>query len=172
MAFVHAQFRYTGAVPQMMRRSLNRVTKEAWRAVGAHWHQHFRPRHFEQRWASYYSYLPRKGQSGNPDMHGFNRSYTGRKLRTFGHTRPLVLTGESMLRTKQRDVRSTSKGVRVVLHAPKFNFRNRYSNIVMHEELTRLPGEELNELARVFDREMLRQFRMRAETEAILGGYG
>jgi len=114
--------RERGATPGILKRELNKLKKVAFAAAGIHWHQEIRPKHFTSAGAGEYGYAARKGERGNAGGYGFKRSYTGRKLTAYGHTDPLVLTGESQGRTKMRDVRPTSKKVRIVLHAPALNF--------------------------------------------------
>ena len=160
------QFRtkYTGAVPGHMKSEMNPIKRIAFQQMGVYWHSQFRPKHFTQRGATEYGYKPRAGQRGN-ERPTFRSSYTGQKLRRFGHTRPLVYTGLSERLSRERKVRSTSKGVRVLL-PPGFNRRQSQSDINMREELTTIKhlGSEYNQLVRLFDRIVGRELKASRKT--------
>jgi hypothetical protein len=93
-----------------------------------------------------YGYQKREGERGTAGSEKFKTSYTGRKLRRFGHTRPLVLTGESMRLAAIRDVRSTSKGAKVVIHARVLNFRPH-----MRREMTMISLKERDRMVKFLD---------------------
>jgi len=147
------KFRKIGS-PDLAARELRKYLREVWRMAGERWHQTMRPQHFTRAGARKYGYLPRAGERGN-ERRNFRSSYTGRKLRRFGHTNPLVYTGLSMALTRPRDVRATAKGVRVVMNSPGFNRRNPRSRINMREELTRVTEEEANLLARLMEERLV-----------------
>jgi len=111
-----------GATPGILKRELNKLKKVAFESAGIHWHQEIRPKHFTSAGATEYSYAPRSGERGNVGRYGFARTYTGRKLKAYGHTQPLVLTGESQAMTRIRDVRAASTKVRIVVRARTLNF--------------------------------------------------
>ena len=165
---VQFKIRYTGATPKLAKRVLRQVTKTAFLNVGIFWHKQFRPKHFTKAGAREYGYEPRKGESGNPHRRGFRRSYTGIKLRRFGHTRPLVWTGESQRLTQLRDVRATSKGVRIVLRAPTFNRRSKHSRIDMRAELTTVSARETKQIVRLFGRLVERQLNALRDRETVV----
>jgi hypothetical protein len=143
----------SGPTPGILAKQRGRIQKACFYKIGVHWHRHYRPKHFTREASSIYGgvYKPRRGESGNEHPRGFRRSYTGRKLRRFGHTNPLVFTGESRRLAKIQDVRATSKGNRVVYHARKLNFKNRHSQINMREEATVVRESEATKLIEVFD---------------------
>ena len=143
--------KYRGATPKMARREFNRIVKEAWGELGVLWHRKMRPKHFTKAGAQEYGYTPRKGEGGNIGRKGFAKSYTGRKLRRFGHARPLEYSGETKALTRVRDVRATSKGARVVMRANKLNFRNPHSRINMRREMTTVSKKEERHLVEVFN---------------------
>lgn len=142
-----------GATPGILAKERNRIKKASFFKIGTYWHARFLQEHFKnsafQRYAEVYR--PRKGMSGNPHPRGFKRSYTGQKLRRFGHTLPLVYTGESRRLARIRDVRATSRGNRVVIHARRFNMRSPHSRINMREEATIIIASEERKLGEVFD---------------------
>lgn len=79
----------------------------------------------------------------------YNRTYTRRKERQFGHNRPLNFTGAGMLEALSNPkIRSNSKQARVVLPS-KFNFKSQYSRISMRDEITRLIPTEVADLLNV-----------------------
>lgn len=142
--------RKRGMTPKVAKRVLNGIHRDAMHNLGVQWHANYRELHFKNLASARYGYTPRAGERGRPAKR-FDRSYTGRKLKQFGHTRPLVLTGESEQATRQLDVRATAKRgtaqVKIVLHAPKLNFRYRGSPIDMRAELTTVIPEEAEALS-------------------------
>ena len=143
---------FRGPHPGMGKREWNNLVREMFHHLGIIWHKDFRAKHFTRRGASEYGYAPRSGERGNIPPQGFHRSYTGQKLKRFGHTRPLVFTGESERATRQRDIRATATSkrakVRVHLHAPKLNFRNPKSKTNPGEEVRTISRKEARALTR------------------------
>jgi hypothetical protein len=135
-----------GATPRILKSELNRVTRACLEQVANYWHRHFRAKHFTAAGAREYGYAKRRGEELGQGSKAFWHSYTGRKLRKYGHKRPLVLSGVSEALTLMRDVRVTGKRARVVLHAPALNFRNPYSQINMREEMMRVSEAEARTL--------------------------
>lgn len=130
--------RETGPTPGMMRREFNRHVAEAHAHMGAHWHRVMRPEHFTHRGAAKYGYTQRTGK------------HQRRKLRRFGHTYPLVFTGESRRLSGIMDIRATSRGVRVVMRTRALNFRPKGWTGTMADELRKVTPAEQSELGRVF----------------------
>lgn len=142
----------TKKFPGMKKSEFNRGLKGAWAEAGEHWHRRFLKKHFANAATREYSYRPRQGEAGNPHPKGFKRSYTGKKLKKYGHTRPLELTGTGRaMAEKNHDVRSTSKGVRVVMRAPVFNFRSKKSLINMRNELTTVSAPEAKAISKLIE---------------------
>ena len=112
-----------GATPGIIKKLWNKLARECWIAMGEHWHREMRAKHFTHRGASEYGYDKRQGEGRSPGDKGFLRTYTGRKLRRFGHTYPLVWSGASRTLSAIRDVRATRDGSRVVMNTPTLNFR-------------------------------------------------
>lgn len=129
--------------------SLRAILKAAWRKVGEYWHENFRLEHFKNSAMSRYNYTPRRGESGSG--FGFKGSYTKGKMKKFGHTKPLVYTGQSMHATALRDIRPRHDGVKIHLHAPLFNFRPKGGRIDLNLEMTALTAGEVEQLSRVFN---------------------
>jgi hypothetical protein len=133
-----------------MKREMNRILKECWSLIGQLWHREMRPKHFTHAGAREYGYTPRSGESARPCSKGFRRSYTGRKLRKFGHTLPLVYTGTSRGLTRTGNITATSKGVRIAMHAPALNLRPKGGTINLYDEMTRISQREKGWIERNF----------------------
>jgi hypothetical protein len=167
-----------GVAPRNMVKAWNQVRREGYRAIAVMWHRDMRPDHFQPSAKQKYSYKPRAGEPGNPryirlktgqKIRDDRKHYTARKLRMKGHTRPLVFTGQSEALSRIRDIRVTSKGSRVVLHTPGLNRRNKYSQINMREELTRITEGEARLLAKEYERATARNFkRVRDRSERTI----
>lgn len=139
----------TGPMPRELRKRMPRIKKAAFRLMAAVWHRTMRPKHFTKAGAREYRYDPRQGERAGQGTKRFRRSYTGQKLRRFGHTDPLVLTGESRRATAIRRIKGTSKGARVIMRAPKLNFRTPGRKKTMREELTTISRPEVRRLITV-----------------------
>ena len=161
---------YKGQIPPAMRkRDWNKLIKFTFRKLGEFWPSKMRPKHFTKAGAKEYDYTPRAGEDLPFGTRAFWRSYTGQKLRKYGHTLPLVYSGLSMEQTHRRDIRATSKGVRIVMHAPALNFRHPKSEVDMRAEMTRVSGREETQIMEKADVELnrgLRGFR-KAKTRQI-----
>jgi len=140
----------TGWMADISRRKFNACLREAFRAIGVYWWKHFRSKHFTARGAAEYDYQPRKGEGGNVDEKDFRRSYTGRKLRRFGHTRPLVWTGKSERDSRTARIVATAKRVRVKMTLPRLNWRHESRRQTMREELTTISAKEETKLRKLF----------------------
>jgi hypothetical protein len=141
----------TGPTPKLVQRELNSIQREAARTMGQVWATRFRQKHFRNAASGEYGYTPRQGEAGRPGRRGFAQSYTGKKLKKYGHSRPLVLTGESEEATRNPRIEATAtRGqakVRVIMNSPGFNRRYAGSPIDMRQELTTVSEREGQELA-------------------------
>jgi hypothetical protein len=148
--------KWTGPIPgvTLKARELNAIKRAGYEKIGLLWHRTMRPKHFTQAGAKEYGYTPRSGEDAARGSKSFRQSYTGRKWRTKGHTFPLMWSGMSRQLSRIRDVRATSKGVRIVIRAPALNFRNPHTKINMREEMTRVSIKERDQLIRELDRQM------------------
>lgn len=161
--------RKSGPTPGVMAKERRRIQKASFFKIGTHWHRLYMAEHFKNSAMTRYPgvYKPRKGERGNEHPKGFKYSYTGRKLRRFGHTLPLVFSGQSRRLAGIRDVRSTSNGGRVVIHARTFNRKNPDSKINMREEATVVNAAEEKDLTEQFDATFtkgIQTIRTRSET--------
>jgi hypothetical protein len=151
--------RYGGATPDVTKREWGKICQPGWQETGEYWHAHYRAKHFTAAGAREYGYASRGGENLPHSEKQFRRSYTGRKLKLYGHTKPLVYTGTSEALTRQRDVRATGKLMRVVLHAPALNFKNAWMKCDMRAEMTRVSDAEQRQLVRVLDRRIGRELK-------------
>jgi hypothetical protein len=156
--------KYSGATPNVIAKVMRGATKPAYEKAGIFWHREHRPKHFTTKGGSEYNYQARQGERGSGKA--FKRSYTARKLRKYGHTRPMVWSGQSEAFSRIRDVRSTSKGVRVVMALPRhfFQFRKDLNQPNLAEELSRVSEAEQEQIAKVLDAEIQQQ--LDASTES------
>lgn len=137
----------TGATPRAIQRHHSRVMKATLMETAANHHQRHMPKHFTLAGAREYGYTPRQGEQPGLSRKQYFRSYTGRKQQEKGHRRPLVWSGASELLAKIRDVRGTSRRVRLVQHARGLNRRNPRSQVNMAQEIRAV--SRLEELAAV-----------------------
>ncbi len=146
---IHIKVHTTGFQGKLGKREMNRLSAETWLDVGRRIHRWHVPKHFTKEGAREYRFAPRKGEAGNPHPKGFLASYTGRKLRKFGHTLPLVWTGLSRTLSLRMNLRYTAKGVAVILSSG-FNRRNPRSKIDMRAEMTAVSATDAKEVERTF----------------------
>lgn len=147
---------YKGFPPT--KRAYNEVKKEVFLDVGRMWHERFRPLHFTEAGKARYGYFLRKGEGMVKGSKAYKRSYTGRKERLFGHTKPLVFSTEGERLSRLEDVRATSNMGKVILPR-KFNFKHPKSRINMREELTRVTAGETRELIEFADLRLASRLR-------------
>jgi len=165
--FTVKAIKFTGAVPGAMtkREFRNEILKPAWKELGEWFHKNLLPIRFTNAAKQLLNLAPRGGEAPGTSYKAFRRSYTGRKVRMKGHRKPFVWSGTSERNaTKIRDVRATSNGTRIVLHAPALNFRNKHSAIRMNEEIRRVAESEYPILQRRFER--IIQERIKADDKA------
>jgi hypothetical protein len=147
--------RERGPTPRNFKKAFNAASRESWLATGKTFHERFRDQRFSEEHAQEAGYFKRKGEGMARDSKQFKRSYTGRKLAKFGHTRPLEFSGETRRLVRTASITSTSGGGRVAYPgARKFNFRHPKSRINMALEFRRVVPREASELAGVFDRDL------------------
>lgn len=147
--------RERGPVPRGMRKAFNAASKRAWADVGVYFHEHLREARFTEEHARAVGYTRRRGEAMPRGTKAFRRSYTGRKLQRFGHTRPLEFTGDTRRAMRTATLAPTSKGVKVRYPGARaFNFRHPQSQVRMNEEFRRLTHAETMLLAEVYDRQL------------------
>jgi hypothetical protein len=162
------RIKYEGVVPGAPGQSeadFLACLREAWRQVGEYWHHELAPKHFTTAGGSEYGYLPRAGERGAAGKKGFAKSYTGRKLRKMGHTRPLAWSRESEQAVAQSTrVVPSPHGVRIEINAPNLEKRHNYSPINMPAEMTAVSQAERTLLAKLHGDYTERGLRAAART--------
>jgi hypothetical protein len=159
--------KWQGAVPGAMskREFNNEILKPSYQDLGEWFHQNRLPLRFTNQAKSLLNLAPRKGEQPGLPYKMFKRSYTGRKQRYKGHRKPFVWSGETERdATRIRDVRATSGGVKIVLHARKLNYRHPKSAIRMNEEIRRIAESEYPLLQQQLNKAV--QSRINADTRS------
>lgn len=147
--------RERGNTPRGMKRAFNAASKEAWRDTAMEFHANYRDKRFTAEHAREAGYTARKGELQPRGSKAFRQSYTGRKLRIKGHTRPLEFSGETRRAVRATSITSTSRGGKASYRgASKFNFRHPKSRVRMSEEFRRITRAESIELAAFYDRRL------------------
>jgi hypothetical protein len=147
-------------VPRKLRSMHTKATADSWQDTGQRFHTEYRDRRFKKAHATAAGYKPRSGERDNPGSKGFKRSYTGRKLRRYGHTRPLEKSGETRRAVSMATIRSTSVSVKAAYPgARKFNFRSQYTDINMADEFRRVLPTEATSLAQTFAQSLAKHFQ-------------
>ena len=133
----------TGVTPRRLRGVVRDRQVKMFGRLGEYWHRFFRPKHFTQAGATEYGYQRRSPK------------YERRKLRLYGHSHPLVATGESRELSRMKDVRATSKGVRIIMPAiRKLNFTPQGGTIKMAEEMRTISANEQKQLEKLGEHHM------------------
>lgn len=141
-----------GPAPGILKRDHGRLMRESFVHAGEWYHATYMADHFTRAGARKYGYRPRKGEQAGIGTKRYFASYTGRKQKRHGHTRPLVWSGASETLARIRDVRATRNRGRIVQHARGLNRRNPHSNINMAEEVRTVADFEARELVQQFGR--------------------
>jgi hypothetical protein len=163
-AFFQALIKYRGPVPSIALRKRNEIFKAGYLYLLLYWHEHFREKHFTHAGAREYGYTPRVGEAGSGRK--FAGSYTERKLKKHGHTRPLEFSGETRRRAAQTpNVRATSKSARLRLDVPALNFKHPKSKVLARSEMIRISPAEQVILAREFEEFVVGAFNRLPDTE-------
>lgn len=145
------------------RRLLRDMTRVGAQAAGHHFKSNMLRIRFTKQGARLLNYAKRSGESGSGTGKGrgsFRGTYTGRKLREKGHTRPMVWSGDSErasrgARVKARTLNGTGEKVvavaNVTFTAPNLNYKNPKSKNHVHpsEEIKRVAPSERKILSRV-----------------------
>ena len=132
-------------MPAMRKQELNNLHKKSWRSLGMNWRKRYLKGHFTHRGGRKYNYTPRKGE--RPGQKPIPYSYTGRKLKQVGHTRPLEFYGEGKRQAlTQKRVVSTKERCKIRL-PNKFNFKHPRSKVVMRDEIRAVHQSERRPLA-------------------------
>jgi hypothetical protein len=142
---IHGVIRIIGG-PAEIARGLGEAMRAGLQNLVLKWHREILPRHFQEDAYGRYGYQPRTAK------------YDARKMRKFGHHRPLVFASSvgvlERAVTSRIDVTGTSKQARGTLHAPPFmdSFTaNRPEMPPMADELVRSNNAEEQEMGQALD---------------------
>ncbi len=155
--------KYSGGVPGAIKRHLNEIKRDSFTYAGEEWHDQSAPQHFTNAGAQLYGYAKRQGEQAGTSGGKFWNSYTGRKKKKFGHTRPLVWSGQSETLARIRDVRATSTSkktnCKIMCHAKALNFpAPGGGGSMLQEEYGVVIAAERQKMGSTIDRRMDRYF--------------
>lgn len=137
------EVRDRGATPRGLRKIMNAAQKESYFEVGVEYQSEYSDLRFTNRHATAAGYADR------------SKNYERRKLRLFGHTRPLEYSGTSRRLSRVANITATSKGVTVRWPGLRvFNFSNPKMRANMAEEFTKVLPDEAEKLTRSFDQKL------------------
>jgi hypothetical protein len=141
--------------PRHLGKFVSAKLKRSWFDGGLFFHTRLREERFTERHARLAGYAPRKGEEYHRGDKRFWQSYTGRKYKKFGHTRPLEFTGNTRKAISQATISSTSVGVRISYPgANKFNYKNPFSapGMNLNLEFRSILPVEAEQIATVINR--------------------
>ena len=139
MVFVQKTIVVGEPVGRSLRKRYREAALPSWEETGKQFHVQMRPNRFTHRHATEAGYKKR------------DPKYNRQKFKKYGHTYPLVKTGEvrSLVKTARIKARSgtgqanNQGGVKVTYRgARKLNFKNPHSDINMVEEFTTITERE------------------------------
>lgn len=154
------------------KKQINDAFKGAMNDTGLEWWKEFLPKHFGPHATQRYGYMPRKGSRfahGNKSR-GHRGSYSERKLRAVGHTRPLEYSGEGKRQALSSPKIYATRNKVVVRLPRKFNLRNPKSQINMADELRAVRPDERRHLARVHKSGVRQRLRKAGAKRATVTG--
>ena len=155
--------KYSGATPKVIRKEMTAILTTSYGDTGKKWHEEYRGKHFTREGAEEYGYAKRKGENLPRGTAAFARSYVGKKLKSRGHTLPLVYSGQSELLSRILDVRANGTGSRVIIHARALRFKNPKSRVNMAKDMTAMSPMEHAALVQHFTATMDTEFSKRKE---------
>lgn len=162
-------FKERGSTPRGMAKALNNMKRRSALVMAKHFHEAHRPLRFTHAHAREAGYGLRKGEDLPRGSKEFRRSYTGRKLRSKGHTYPLVFSGRSRDAARSARISATATSSHTTARAAYgglsvFNFRQPGSKVNMAIEFRRITPREALELAKVYDAELDKELAANPET--------
>ncbi len=141
------------------RKTWGEIQKKAWGVTMEYWHRFILKKHFTHSGAREYNYDERQGSRGGEDGRTFNQTYTGQKLKKWGHTNPLQLSGKMKQQAMTvMDSRPKGTGGDLVLHVPPYIYYKPYaSSPTMPKELTAISQRDIAKLVRILDASITKQ---------------
>ena len=139
------------------KKGMRKATRAGYEGMAEEWHETFKPRHFKTNSGKIYGYSSRGGDERDFMSKRWRRSYQGRKFAKKKHVIPLVYsgTGRDMAMASNK-VQGKPSGARAIVNAPVFNFKAKYSDVNMREELTSIAPDEIGPLAKQGEQEFLK----------------
>lgn len=144
---------YDGAVGPHSKRVMDRALKTMYQLVGLTWVHDLLPKHFTHAGAREYAYALRRGEEPGISGKKLWRSYTRKKQRKYGHTLPLVWTGQTRIQSRAARIRASTQTVRITVPADRLR-RNPKSRTNPPEEIVRVSPAEVELLTKLADRSL------------------
>ncbi|QDV87405.1 hypothetical protein [Planctomycetes bacterium TBK1r] len=159
-----AKIRFQGNPVKALRDRVGLAATKAYQETGDVFHRDHKDDRFTETHAKKAGFLPRSGSALDRLSKDFRKSYTGRKLRLKGHTRPLEFTGKTRRSTESHRIDAVSsiltdgdgKGEVQVSYpqAKGFNRKSRHTDIDMRDEFQRVTAAEQQQLGKVFKKSL------------------
>lgn len=157
MKILAITIRERGAVPRSMAKQHRQASRQAYQEIAEQHHRENTPNRFTKQHGQAAGYRKRKGEDLQFGTKAFWGSYTGRKLRKFGHTLPLVWSGQTRDRARLATIQVTTNRGQLRYSVNALNY-----NPWARDEFTTLTAPEVQALgqtwetvyARFFDRDM------------------
>lgn len=145
-------------VGRSLRKAYGEASEPSWEETGRKFHHQYRPKRFTHKHAREAGYMKRKP------------GYEKVKFRRFGHTYPLVFSGEvkrlvatARIKSRKGTGQAGNQGGVQVLYpgARKLNLRHKDSEIRMNQEFTRVTDHEATLLGLYFETRFSMRFSQR-----------
>ena len=145
-------------IGRSLREKYTLASEPSWEETGRTFHHQYRKKRFTHRHAKEAGYMKRKP------------GYEKIKFRRFGHTYPLVFSGEVQRLVATAHIKArkgtgqigNQGGVRIAYPgARKLNLRSKHTKIRMNEEFTRIPDAEATLLGLYFETRFSMRFSQR-----------
>lgn len=151
------KIRERGAVPRSMAKQHREASRAAYQQIAEQHHRENTPKRFTKEHGQAAGYRKRKGEELQFGTKAFWNSYTGRKLRKFGHMLPLVWSGQTRDRARIATIQVTINRGQIRYSVNALNYQP-----WTRDEFTRLTPAEVETLgqtwesvyARLFDRDL------------------
>lgn len=140
------KIRERGAVPRSLAKQHRQASRQAFQAIAEQHHRENTPRRFTKEHAIEAGYQKRAGEQLAFGTKAFWNSYTGRKLRKYGHTLPLVFSGQTRDRARMATITVTTNRGQLRYSVQALNF-----NPWTRAEFVRLTQREVDALGQSYD---------------------
>lgn len=172
-AILGFEITYSG-VAKISPRTWKRVKRAAYRGVAEYWYANIRPKKFTHEGAREYGFTPRSGEEAGIKGRAFWRSYTGRKLKKFGHTLPNVWKGSMRTETAKKRITAKYSGSRIRVHARVFNlYPNARTRVNPKAEMRQMSANDRKNLRKEAGRITMAELpkRHRGKTVVRIGAF-